>query len=213
MAIPWKYHSFFLIRLGAQLKLQNKFSVGLQTLPIRGKKFTKNQASRFHTKMLEVKKYSDILRNSPDYYVNVFCCFPYNWTMSWAWNAFFLLQVNYWIMSFLTSLLPESMLSGLTESVHSTIAVSNLPGPQTITYISGYRISNMTFWLPHRGSTGIGISILSYGYKLQLGLIADRAVISNQYDGQRILDGAVDEIRHMAYKKYNLNLKRNSVAF
>lgn len=114
-------------------------------------------------------------------------------------------------MSFLTSLLPESMLSSLTESVHSTIAVSNLPGPQTITYISGYRISNMTFWLPHRGSTGIGISILSYGYKLQLGLIADRAVISNQHDAQRILDNAVNEIRHMAYKKYNL--KRNSVAF
>lgn len=114
-------------------------------------------------------------------------------------------------MSFLTSLLPESMLSGLTESIHSTIAVSNLPGPQTITYISGYRISNMTFWLPHRGSTGIGISILSYGYKLQLGLIADQAVITNQSDAQQILDNAVNEIRHMAYRKNNL--KRNSVAF
>lgn len=56
--------------IGAQLKLQNKFSVGLQTLPIRGKKSAKNQASRFHSKMLEVKKYSDLLRNSPDYYVN-----------------------------------------------------------------------------------------------------------------------------------------------
>lgn len=55
--------------LGAQLKLQNKFSVGLQTLPIRGKKFAKNRASRFHTKMLEVKNYSDLLRNSPDYHV------------------------------------------------------------------------------------------------------------------------------------------------
>lgn len=120
-------------------------------------------------------------------------------------------QVNYWIMSFLTELLPENMLYAFTESVHSTIVVSNLPGPQTITCVSGYRISNMTFWVPHRGSTGIGISILSYGYRLQLGLIADRAVISNQCDAQRILDGAVDEIRHMAYKKYNL--KRNSVAF
>ncbi|XP_055320369.1 uncharacterized protein LOC129577418 [Sitodiplosis mosellana] len=172
---------------GAQLKLQNKFSVGLQTLPIRGRQFVNTQASRFHSKMMEVKKYSDLLRSSPDYFV------------------------NYWIMSFLSSLLPESMLSSLTESVHSTIAVSNLPGPQTITYISGYRISNMTFWLPNRGSTGIGISILSYGYKLQLGLIGDRAVISNQYDAQRILDGAVNEIRNMAFKKYNL--KRNSVAF
>lgn len=42
-------------------------------------------------------------------------------------------------------------------------------------------------------------------------MIADQAVITNQYDAQRILDNAVDEIRQMAYKKYNL--KRNSVAF
>lgn len=113
-------------------------------------------------------------------------------------------------MSFLTALLPESGLSSLTESVHSTIAVSNLPGPQMITYINGYRISNITFWLPNRGSTGIGISILSYDYKLQLGLIADRAVISNQADAQNILDDAVKEIRHMATRK-KYNLKRNSV--
>lgn len=164
--------------------------------------------------MLQVKKYSDLLRNSPDYYVKWSHPSPLsNQLLATVFNGICVcrFQVNYWIMSFLTSLLPESMLSSLTESVHSTIAVSNLPGPQTITYISGYRISNMTFWLPHRGSTGIGISILSYGYKLQLGLIADRAVISNQHDAQRILDNAVDEIRHMAYKKYNL--KRNSVAF
>lgn len=113
-------------------------------------------------------------------------------------------------MSFLTALLPEHVLSSLTESVHSTIAVSNLPGPQTVTYINGHRINNMTFWLPHRGSTGIGISILSYGYKLQLGLIADRAVISNQNDAQAILDDTVNEIRRMAKRKI-CNLKRNSV--
>lgn len=113
-------------------------------------------------------------------------------------------------MSFLTSLLPEHVLSSLTESVHSTIAVSNMPGPTTVTYVNGYRISNMTFWLPHRGSTGIGISILSYGNKLQLGLIADQAVISNQDDAQSILDNTVSEIRQMAKRKI-YNLKRNSV--
>lgn len=125
-------------------------------------------------------------------------------------DCFLIDQVNYWIMSFLTSLLPEKALSSLTESVHSTIAVSNLPGPQTLTYISGYRISNLTFWLPHRGSTGIGISILSYGCRLQLGIIADRAVISKHSDAQRILDDAVDEIQYMATRK-KYNLKRNSV--
>lgn len=61
----------FILQLGAQLKLQNKFSVGLQTLPIRTKKIG-NRASHFHSKMMEVKKYSDFLRGSPDYFVSWF---------------------------------------------------------------------------------------------------------------------------------------------
>lgn len=113
-------------------------------------------------------------------------------------------------MSFLTSILPDNILSTLIESVHSRIAVSNLPGPETCTFVNGYRIRNMIFWLPNRGSTGIGISILSYESKLQFGLIADRAVISNQADAQQILDNAVDEIRQMARRKH-CNMKRMSV--
>lgn len=58
---------------GAKLKLQNKFSVALQTLPIQTKSSVKmkNRAARFHAKMFEVKKYSDQLRSSPDYFVCV----------------------------------------------------------------------------------------------------------------------------------------------
>lgn len=58
---------------GAQLKLQNKFSVALQTLPIHANSSIKmkNRAARFHSKMFEVKKYSDQLRSSPDYFVCV----------------------------------------------------------------------------------------------------------------------------------------------
>lgn len=58
---------------GAKLKLQNKFSVALQTLPIQAK-FSmkmKNRAARFHAKMFEVKKYSDQVHSSPDYFVCV----------------------------------------------------------------------------------------------------------------------------------------------
>lgn len=101
-------------------------------------------------------------------------------------------------MSFLTALLPAHVLGPLVESVHSTVAVSNLPGPQTVAYISGYRINNLVFWLPHRGSTGIGISILSYGHKLHLGLIADRNAMANRRDAQIILDNTVKEIKEMA---------------
>lgn len=102
------------------------------------------------------------------------------------------------------------MLAASMESVHSTIAVSNIPGPQQMAYINGFRISNMTFWLPHRGTTGIGISVLSYGCKLQLGLIVDRTVIANQSDAQQILDYTIDEIRRMSAVKRFGN-KRHSM--
>lgn len=101
-------------------------------------------------------------------------------------------------MSFLTALLPANILATLTKSIHSTVVVSNLPGPQTVSYINGYRINNLGFWIPHRGSTGIGISILSYGNKLHLGLIADRRVLSNRKDAQDILDNTVEQIKEMS---------------
>ena len=120
-----------------------------------------------------------------------------------------ILQVNYWIMSTLTALLPERALLPIMES-GSTIVVSNLPGPQSVTYVNGYRIGHLTFWLPNRGTTGIGLSILSYGGKLHLGLIADRAVISDREDAQNILETTVNEIKFMAGMRKQ-NLKRSSV--
>lgn len=58
---------------GAKLKLQNKFSVALQTLPIQAEYSLKkkSKAGRFHAKMFEVKKYADQVHNSSDYMVSV----------------------------------------------------------------------------------------------------------------------------------------------
>lgn len=90
------------------------------------------------------------------------------------------------------------MLAALVDSVHSTVEFSNLPGPEVITCINGYEIGNITFWVPHRGSTGFGLSILSYGQKLQFGLIVDCAVIPECEMAQRVLDRMVDEMRFVA---------------
>lgn len=58
-------------------------------------------------------------------------------------------------MSYLPMLLPASMLTNFTASLHSTLAVSNLPGPHVTTTMKGFVISNITFWLPNRGTTGL----------------------------------------------------------
>lgn len=52
------------------LKLENRFSVGLQTLPINTDPFTINKSARFYNKILDVKRLSDVLRNSSDYFVS-----------------------------------------------------------------------------------------------------------------------------------------------
>lgn len=62
---------FVCVSQGAQLKLQNRFSIGLQTIPISSQSYA-DKVENFHAKMLEIKKHSDLLRNSPDYYVNKF---------------------------------------------------------------------------------------------------------------------------------------------
>lgn len=45
---------------------------------------------------------------------------------------------------------------------------------------------------------GIGITILSYGGKLQLGISADRSVISTEDEVDDILKGIASEIKIMA---------------
>lgn len=44
---------------------------------------------------------------------------------------------------------------------------------------------------------GVGISILSYAGRLQLGILADRALISCHEDAQDILDGIITSINEM----------------
>ena len=44
---------------------------------------------------------------------------------------------------------------------------------------------------------GVGISILSYAGRLQLGILADRALISSQEDAQDILGGIITSINEM----------------
>ena len=55
---------------GPTLIIQNKFSMALQTLPIKSKGNAMQSSSKFYQKIVDVKHYSDVLRNSSDYFVN-----------------------------------------------------------------------------------------------------------------------------------------------
>ncbi|XP_053681242.1 uncharacterized protein LOC128732105 [Anopheles nili] len=157
------------------LKLHNRFSVGLQTLPITSgiRSNDPNRHFALTNRILAVKGYSDTLRSSSDY------------------------MINYWIMSKMTCLFPDKILRKILKSAHSTLAISNLPGPQQMPRIQGRELKNLSFFIPNLGTTAVGITLLTYGGKLQLGILADRAVISTEEEAHSILQGTIEEIERM----------------
>lgn len=162
-------------RESPQLKLHNKFSVALQTLPIAAG-IDLQDPNRFQNLLIrlsDVKQHSDVLRSSPDY------------------------LINYWIMSTVACLFPDPILRKILTSAHSTLAISNLPGPQQKPCIHGYELKNLSFWIPNIGQTAVGLTLLTYGGRMQLGILADRAVIDNEDDAHSILEETIAEIERM----------------
>lgn len=67
----------------------------------------------------------------------------------------------------------------------ATTVLTNVPGPQRDLYLAGTRMKQIMFWVPQTGSIGMGISILSYNWKVQFGLITDVRLVP---DPQSIID-------------------------
>lgn len=59
----------------------------------------------------------------------------------------------------------------------ATAVMTNVPGPQQARYLAGSRIAQQMFWVPQSGDIGMGLSILTYDGKVQLGLITDRGMV------------------------------------
>ncbi|XP_053595545.1 uncharacterized protein LOC103579563 [Microplitis demolitor] len=103
--------------------------------------------------------------------------------------------VNYWVMTWLSAALPEALLRPFLKS-HSTMVFSNLPGPQAVA-ILGHTLKKISFWIPHRGTTGIGFSFLTYDSNVHLSLIADEALVTEGMNLDDILKGTVNDIKRL----------------
>lgn len=64
-------------------------------------------------------------------------------------------------------------------SAKASLVASNLPGPVRPLRLAGAAVSELLFWVPQTGSIGVGVSIISYCGRVQLGVIADRALIAD----------------------------------
>ncbi len=83
---------------------------------------------------------------------------------------------------------PGDVATGVIEyfaSKASTV-LTNVPGPQQKLYFAGSLIDKMIFWVPQSGSIGMGLSILSYGGEVTVGVITDDKLVP---DPQGLVDG------------------------
>jgi WS/DGAT/MGAT family acyltransferase len=75
--------------------------------------------------------------------------------------------------------LPEPVSRRLIDFLANkcTAVVTNLIGPGHSFTLAGRRVCSLVFWVPQRARIGLGVSILSFNGKVQLGLIADAALV------------------------------------
>lgn len=58
-----------------------------------------------------------------------------------------------------------------------TAVVSNVRGPAGNLTLAGQRVRSILFWVPQRARIGVGVSILSFSGQVQVGVIADAALV------------------------------------
>lgn len=92
--------------------------------------------------------------------------------------------VVYGIQGALLTLLPQAVSRGLIDFLANkcTAVVTNVPGPQRDLLLARRAVRGLMFWVPQRADIGVGISILSYAGKVQVGIIADSQLVPDAGD-------------------------------
>ncbi len=88
-------------------------------------------------------------------------------------------QVIFELQRVLLTLLPKAVSRGLIDFLANkcTAVVTNITGPTHDIALEGRRVRSIHFWVPQRANIGIGISMLSFAGKVQLGVITDDALV------------------------------------
>ena len=59
----------------------------------------------------------------------------------------------------------------------ASAVMTNVPGPQKPLFLAGCRVAQQMFWVPQSGDIGMGLSILTYDGRVQIGLVTDRGLV------------------------------------
>jgi WS/DGAT/MGAT family acyltransferase len=87
--------------------------------------------------------------------------------------------VIYHLQRALITLLPHPVSRVLIDFLANkcSAVVTNVQGPAETLAIAGRQVRSLMFWVPQRARIGIGISILSYAGRVQVGVLADEALV------------------------------------
>lgn len=78
----------------------------------------------------------------------------------------------------------------------TTAVLTNVPGPKHKFKFCGATLEQQMFWVPQSGTTGVGISILSYGGSVQFGVITDTVLCP---EPQKIIDRFTPEYQALEW--------------
>jgi WS/DGAT/MGAT family acyltransferase len=107
--------------------------------------------------------------------------------------------VVYGIQRALLTVLPHGVSRGLIDFLANkcTAVVTNVPGPQREVTLAGRRVRSMMFWVPQRADIGVGISILSFAGKVQVGVLADSAIVPDARELVRTFEEEFEALRRL----------------
>ncbi len=105
--------------------------------------------------------------------------------------------VVFGIQRALLSFLPKLVSRGLIDFLANkcTAVVTNVPGPPRDIAVEGRRVRSILFWVPQRARIGIGISILSFAGKVQVGVMADEALMPDPSSLVRAFEDEFEALR------------------
>lgn len=131
--------------------LDNQFAIVLLDLPL-------NEDGPLET-LKETQRRMNAIKQSAEPLIN-------SWTM-------------YYLMARLPSFLSKIVFDVVTDKC--SVVVSNVPGPQQRLSINGDLVEGAVFWPPQKANIGMGISLLSYVGKVNMGIIVDKMLLSNPH--------------------------------
>uniref|UniRef100_A0A182PKB0 O-acyltransferase WSD1 C-terminal domain-containing protein n=1 Tax=Anopheles epiroticus TaxID=199890 RepID=A0A182PKB0_9DIPT len=100
-------------------------------------------------------------------------------------------------VSYLPELLPASIVRLLFARSKFSIALSNIPAFAGKVFMGNYLLLEGAFWVPNIEHNLFGLTLLTTDGRLQIGAVADRAIITDEEELERILNETLQELRNM----------------